>query len=135
MKNNNRNTDTQLQKLIIFLLSYDQIEEWREIKGFNGKYFVSNLGNVLSLVYRKARILKPQDANGYNYVNLAGKHQKVHRLVANAFLLNPDNKPLVHHKDGNKRNNVVSNLDFATYKENTEYYYQQKKELLRDTIE
>lgn len=135
MKNNNRNTDTQLQKLIIFLLSYDQIEEWREIKGFDGKYFVSNLGNVLSLVYRKARILKPQDANGYNYVNLAGTHQKVHRLVANAFLLNPDNKPVVHHIDGNKRNNIVSNLEFATYKENTEYYYQQKKELLRETKE
>ena len=135
MKNNNRNTDTQLQKLIIFLLSYEQKEEWREIKGYNGKYFVSNLGNVLSLVYRKARILKPQDANGYNYVNLAGTHQKVHRLVANAFLLNPDNKPLVHHKDGNKRNNNVSNLEFATYKENTEYYYQQKQELLRETIE
>lgn len=129
MNYTNRNTDRQLQKLIAFILNYDQLEEWREIEGYNGRYFVSNAGNVLSLVYNKARILKPQNANGYNYVNLSGSHKKVHRLIANAFIANPDNKPLVHHKDGNKRNNNVSNLDFATYKENTEYYYQQKREL------
>ena len=94
------------------------MEEWRDIDGYEGKYQVSNLGRVRS----KYKILKPNNVKGYLYVylrkNNKSKALKVHRLVAEAFLVNEKNKPQVNHIDGNKENNNVNNLEWCTNKEN-----------------
>lgn len=108
-------------------------EEWRDIRGYEGSYQVSNLGRVRSLdryipsrrYYRKGRIIQPFDNKGYNNTSLSlNKVTRTfctHRLVAEAFIPNPDNKPCVNHVDGNKRNNLVSNLEWVTYSENTNH--------------
>jgi len=101
------------------------IEEWKHIDGFNGKYEVSSLGQIKSLFvkYGKERILKPNtNKQGYLTVSLS-KHSeirtyRVHRIVASVFLDNPENKLHVNHIDGNKLNNTVQNLEWATPLEN-----------------
>ena len=94
-------------------------EIWKDIQGYEGLYQVSNLGRIKSGY--KSIILQPGVCRGYLIVNLykdkKGLSQKVHRLVAQAFIPNPENKPTVNHKDGNKQNNCVSNLEWATIKE------------------
>ena len=92
------------------------------IEGFPD-YLVTSHGRVLSLKYGKMRELKPRKNNsGYYYVDLSknGKlHSKtVHRLVAQAFIPNPENKTEINHIDENKSNNCVSNLEWMTHKEN-----------------
>lgn len=101
------------------------MEVWRDIKGFEGRYQVSNLGRVKSLARRmvvKDRILKPFGNNkGYKCVhlwNIQHKEPLVHRLVAEAFINNPDNKKEVNHIDGNPLNNKVENLEWVSHKEN-----------------
>ena len=104
-------------------------EIWKDIDGYEGLYQVSNLGNVKSLNYRrtgKERILKPgNNGLGYLFVILCNngklKHFKIHRLVAKAFLENPDNKSDVNHKDEDKTNNNVDNLEWMTRLENNNY--------------
>lgn len=104
-------------------------EIWRDIEGYEGLYQVSNLGSVRSLDridsigrHRKAKILKPSFSRGYPYVNLCKKSKmqfyRIHRLVAIAFLPNPENKEEVNHIDGNTRNNCVDNLEWVTHSEN-----------------
>ena len=84
-------------------------EIWKDIEGYEGKYQVSNLGNIKSLNYRGhggVKLLR-QDIvyNGYKGVNLfkngKRKHYRVHRLVAMTFIPNPKNLPMVNHKDEN----------------------------------
>ncbi|MDE6210088.1 MAG: HNH endonuclease [Lachnospiraceae bacterium] len=107
------------------------IEEWKDIVGYEGIYCVSNFGRVKRIgKYRNQvtewesnRLLKPAiKNNGYLYVQLCKnnktKSKMVHRLVAEAFLDNPDNKLTVNHIDGNRANNNVHNLEWATYMEN-----------------
>ena len=100
-------------------------EIWKEIPGYEKKYKVSNLGNVYSNKHK--RILKPYKVRkGYLRVDLFGskfvrKHQKVHRLVAMAFIPNPDNKPQINHIDGNPANNCVTNLEWCTNDENQKH--------------
>lgn len=103
-------------------------EEWKEIKGYKG-YYVSNYGRIangnLFLYSRnaKSRLLKIyiNRKTGRATVNLQkdGKRYKcfVSRLVAEAFIPNPENKPYVHHIDGNPQNNRVKNLRWVTYEE------------------
>lgn len=122
---------------IIFLEVCILIEEWREIEGYEGLYQVSNLGRVRSLdrvvmksnsvlLPVKGRILKPRpDNGGYIRVCLSKNaieiDYSVHRLVAMAFLSNPYNLPEVNHKDENKRNNCVENLEWCTSLYNNNY--------------
>ena len=118
-----------LRKLQKFLSQQEDTREvWKAIYGYSGWYYVSSYGNVLSLKQKEAIILKPQNTGkGYYYVDLEGKQCKIHRLVASAFLENPDKKPVVHHKDNNKHNNRLENLQYATYKENSIYYQKEAK--------
>ena len=106
-------------------------EVWKDIKGFEGKYQISNLGRVKSLQRngRPERILRLNLIKGYAYTTLSNgsrgkKKLKVHRLVAEAFIPNPHNKPEVNHIDGNKRNCKVENLEWVTHQENCKHAYE-----------
>ena len=105
-------------------------EEWRDIKGYEGLYQVSNLGRVRSLNCRGHKgcigILTPRlDGKGYEMVALykegKARNTKVHRLVAQAFIPNPNNYPQVNHKDEDKTNNNVDNLEWCTNEYNHNY--------------
>ena len=91
--------------------------EWKQVP--NTEYYVSNMGEVLG--YKK-QILKHCLLNGYKTVNIHKRTTKIHRLVADLFVPNPDNKPCVNHKDGDKLNNCASNLEWVTHSENIRHY-------------
>ncbi|MEF2837606.1 MAG: NUMOD4 motif-containing HNH endonuclease [Oscillospiraceae bacterium] len=106
------------------LLSFVWIESidnevWKEIEGLDSRYFISTEGRVLSLCMDGYKLMHPFICgDGYYYVDLRkdGKDLKscVHRLVAEAFIDNPEDKPIVHHRDTNRRNNKASNLQWMT---------------------
>ena len=104
-------------------------EQWLPVEGYEGLYEVSNLGRVKSLNYNhtgKEKILKPKKhRDGYLQVQLwrDGKHKmfQVHRLVATAFIPNPEGFEQVNHRDEVKTNNCASNLEFCDCKYNNNY--------------
>lgn len=114
------------------------IEIWKDIKNYEGYYQISNLGNIKSLERivkvnnngdfgkKQERVLKPHlQNNGYYYITLykgnKRKNNLIHRLVADAFIDNPNNYPIINHKDENKQNNNVENLEWCTYSYNVNY--------------
>lgn len=107
-------------------------EVWKDVPEYEGLYMISNLGNVLSKVPNngkpKKKIMKQSIcSSGYMKVVLSknGNHKQhmIHRLVAKAFIPNPENKETVNHIDGNKKNNCVDNLEWNTYSENLKHAY------------
>ncbi len=115
-------------------------EIWKDVKGYEGYYSVSNRGIVKSLDRvidhhgnglftrkRKGIILSQYEHKGYFYLTLSlngvRKKQLVHRVVASTFIQNPENKRTVNHIDGDKSNNNVDNLEWATSAENNQHAY------------
>lgn len=104
-------------------------ELWRPVVGYEGWYEVSNKGSVKRVMPgagTRCRILKPYiDTKGYHAytltINGRQKDHRAHRLVAYAWIENREGKPCINHKDSNRKNNVVSNLEWVTYRENTNH--------------
>ena len=96
----------------------------KDIKGYEGLYAITSCGKVWS--YRSQKFLSPAD-NGHGYLHVVlrkdgvNKHCRIHRLVAEAYLPNPENKPIVNHKDEIRNHNWVGNLEWTTAKENVNY--------------
>lgn len=125
------------------------MEEWRDIEGYEGLYQVSNYGRVKALERsyternsRKAthtleeRILKPSKySKGYLYVTITKnderKIKKIHRLVAEAFIPNPNGYDVVHHKDHNPSNNCVENLEWMNKEDHDKEHGIVKSELYK----
>lgn len=112
-------------------------EVWKAVPGYEDLYEVSDQGRVRSLprdydmpsklgniysYHHKGKVLKPVfRISGHAYVNLCGKKVYVHRLVAMAFIPNPDNLQYVNHKDENPKNNHADNLEWCTFQYNLYY--------------
>lgn len=100
-------------------------EQWRPVEGYEELYAVSNFGRVKSLKFGKEKIMKPNKVKGYLQVHLSrnGKVEYfyVHRLVATAFIPNPEGLPEINHKDENPSNNVVTNIEWASRWDNMHY--------------
>jgi len=100
--------------------------QWKEIQGYNGRYFISSNGQIKN---KYGEILKPWIRNGYYTIGLMVNKKRtnyyVHRLVAEYFLSNPDKqRNFVNHLDGDKLNNNVSNLEWCTRQENAQHAYE-----------
>ena len=116
--------------------------EWRDIRGFKGMYQISNTGMIKSLPRKakrgdsvievKGKFLRKLEDNGYYKVRLFDKDNMEHRryvhvLVADAFIPKESNKPEVNHKDGNRGNNKVENLEWCSRSENVKHSWEMRK--------
>lgn len=128
-----------------------QEEIWKDIPGFEGYYQVSTLGKVKSydryvnyknkgLALKKGKFLSPKTSNtGYLEVTLVKNnkyyYKRVHRLVADTFLPNPNNYPYINHINENKKDNNVENLEWCTAKQNAEAYHTTRTLIYQYTLE
>ena len=96
------------------------VEKWVNIEN-HPSYFISNFGRVFSKKSNKVMKNRVVSKNGYQQITLDNSQLLVHRLVAQAFIPNPDNLPCVNHKDEDPGNNDVRNLEWCTYKYNSNY--------------
>ena len=108
---------------VIFIKDFPN-ERWKVIPGFNGKYLISDMGNVYST--SKCKIMKKRlNQHGYYDIGLDlnnhNKTKRIHRLVAEAFVPNPQKLNVINHIDGNKRNNNADNLEWCSYKFNARH--------------
>lgn len=115
-------------------------ELWKEIKNTEGNYLVSNKGRIFAksrmvkngdntFRYTNSHFMTPRKQNsGYLTVHIMNKNKLIHRLVAEAFIDNPLNYPQVNHRDEDKTNNCVDNLEWCTSKYNMNYGNRRKKE-------
>ena len=111
-------------------------EIWKDVVGYESYYQVSNLGNVkrigsfrgVNKAYLNGYNLKPMD-NGMGYfrikltVNNKSKRVMLHRIIAEAFISNPEGKKVINHLDGDKKNNTLNNLEWCTQSENCLHYH------------
>lgn len=115
--------------------------EYKYIKGYNNKYYITKDGRIYISNYRNtgvAKEMRPRIISGYYALGLESpnstsenriqKIHKIHRLLAEHFIPNPENKPCINHKDGNKLNNSLDNLEWVTISENTKHAYVNKLE-------
>lgn len=122
------------------------MEVWKDIKGYEGIYQISNLGRVRMLVFRNNRyainkirmkkIYQPKNKKDYQKVGLTdklGRTKKhlIHRLVASAFVPNPLNELFVNHKDENKQNNRYDNLEWCSREYNNQYSFKLHPERIK----
>lgn len=114
----------QLQIQQLHLLYNINMEEWKDIKGYEGLYSVSNLGRVKSII-NNIILSSAINSKGYKTVVLFKNNNRlthtIHRLVAKAFIPNPNNYICVNHKDNNRTNNSIKNLEWCTYSYNNSY--------------
>lgn len=105
-------------------------EIWKDVVGYEGIYFVSNMGNIKSIHRNNKYLLMQKTHDGYLRVTLCnnGKRQRfhAHRIVANAFIENKENKKCVNHINSIRHYNRLDNLEWVTHRENTHHYYNKK---------
>lgn len=108
-----------------------EVEIWKDIKGYEGKYQISNLGRLKNIKSNRLYISKTYGNKIYVNISLTSngvtKTFLWHRVVAIAFIPNPQNKPCINHIDNNPANNGVENLEWVTHKENTAHAVKQNR--------
>lgn len=116
------------------------MEIWKDIKGYEDKYQVSDTGKIKALNFhnekKEKELIPKKRRDGYFciqlYKNNKRKSYYIHKLVAEAFIENPYNLKCINHKDENKQNNNVSNLEFCTIKYNNHYSFKARKNRKKD---
>lgn len=118
--------DPYSEHLGIFYKTMIDTEKWLPIKNFEDRYRISSFGNVYSL--RSGRKIIPQlQKSGYLNVKIDGRTYNIHRMVAEHFIQNPNIYPCINHKDGDKQNNHVDNLEWCTPSYNLNYNGNRKR--------